>query len=297
MKRYGIERRQFMQYMAAVSTIPTLASSVDGYVETNPVFKQNPFTLSVASGDPEPDGVVIWTRLSESPLIGEVTLSSAIEVKWEIAHDEGFKSIANKGTALAVPQLGHSVHVEVQGLEPDRWYFYRFHAGSETSPIGRTRTTPEKHVMPQRMQFAFTSCQHYESGYFNGYPHMQKEDLDLVIHLGDYIYEYAGVDKRVRKHLGKEIESLDEYRRRYAQYRLDEDLQAEPPAEADGGRALPRPVSHAAALVALVIAGRGVAAGRGTAAVSAPMQIWMCLAIVFSSSRTLASCSSYRRTT
>ena len=143
MKRYGIERRQFMQYMAAVSAIPTLASRVDGYVEKNPVFKQNPFTLSVASGDPEPDGVVIWTRLSESPLIGEVTLSSAIEVKWEIAHDESFKSIANKGTALAVPQLGHSVHVEVQGLEPDRWYFYRFHAGSETSPVGRTRTTPE----------------------------------------------------------------------------------------------------------------------------------------------------------
>ena len=224
MKRYGIERRQFMQYMAAVSAIPTLASRVDGYVEKNPVFKQNPFTLGVASGDPEPDGVVIWTRLSESPLIGEVTLSTAIEVKWEVAHDESFKSIANKGTALAVPQLGHSVHVEVEGLEPDRWYFYRFHAGSETSPTGRTRTTPEKHVMPQRMQFAFTSCQHYESGYFNGYPHMVEEDLDLVVHLGDYIYEYGGVDNRVRKHLGKEIESLANYRQRYSQYRLDESL-------------------------------------------------------------------------
>ena len=225
MKRYGIERRQFMQYLAAVSAIPTLASSAEGYVDSAPSFKETPFALGVASGDPEPDGVVIWTRLSESPLVGEVTIPNAIQVRWEISHDEGFTSIAQNGTALAVPQLGHSVHVEATGLEPDRWYFYRFHAGKHTSPVGRTRTTPQRHVMPERMQFAFTSCQHYESGFFNGYPHMQKEDLDLVIHLGDYIYEYAGVDKRVRKHLGKEIESLDEYRRRYAQYRLDEDLQ------------------------------------------------------------------------
>ena len=129
-----------------------------------------------------------------------------------------------KERPLALPQLGHSVHVEVDGLDPHRWYYYRFHSGSETSPTGRTRTSPAPDVMPDSMRFAFTSCQHYEVGYFNGYPHMQKEDLDLVIHLGDYIYEYAGVDKRVRKHLGKEIESLDEYRQRYAQYRLDEDL-------------------------------------------------------------------------
>ncbi len=208
MKRYGIERRQFLQYMATVSAIPTLATSADGYVDKNPVFKTNPFSLNVASGEPEPDGVLIWTRLSESPLVGEVTFNDPIEVTWEVAHDEGFQSVARRGTSLAVPQLGHSVHVEVKGLEPDRWYFYRFHAGGETSPTGRTRTTPEKHVMPERMQFAFTSCQHYESGYFNGYPHMVEEDLDLVVHLGDYIYEYAGIDNRVRKHLGNEIETL-----------------------------------------------------------------------------------------
>ena len=223
-KRYGIERRRFLQYLASVSAIPTLATQVSGYVEKAPVFSQNPFTLGVASGDPEHDGVVLWTRLSESPLVGEVTLSNAIQVKWEVAHDEAFSSIVAKGSAVAVPQLGHSVHVEVKGLEPDRWYFFRFHAGDETSPIGRTKTTPARHVMPERMRFAFTSCQHYESGYFNGYPHMTAEDLDLVIHLGDYIYEYAGVDNRVRKHLGKEIESLANYRQRYAQYRLDESL-------------------------------------------------------------------------
>ena len=125
-----------------------------------------------------------------------------------------FSKIAKKGTALAVPQLGHSVHVEVEGLKPWRWYFYRFHAGDATSPTGRTRTAPAAMAMPEQMQFAFTSCQHFESGYFNGYSHMQEEDLDLVIHLGDYIYEYAGKDKRPRKHLGPEIETLDQYRLR-----------------------------------------------------------------------------------
>ena len=225
MKTYGIDRRSFIQYMAGVSAIPTLALQTDGYVESSPTFSNNPFTLGVASGDPEPDGVVIWTRLSESPLIGESTLASPVSVSWEVAHDRKFRKIVKKGTALAVPQLGHSVHVEVDGLAPNRWYFYRFHAGNESSPVGRTRTTPEYHVMPDRMRFAFTSCQHYESGYFNGYPHMQQEDLDLVIHLGDYIYEYAGIDNRVRKHLGSEITTLANYRQRYSQYRLDQSLQ------------------------------------------------------------------------
>jgi alkaline phosphatase D len=225
MKTYGIDRRSFIQYMAGVSAIPTLALQTDGYVESSPTFSSNPFTLGVASGDPEPDGVVIWTRLSESPLIGESTLPSPVSVSWEVAHDRKFRKIVKKGTALAVPQLGHSVHVEVDGLAPNRWYFYRFHAGNESSPVGRTRTTPEYHVMPDRMRFAFTSCQHYESGYFNGYPHMQQEDLDLVIHLGDYIYEYAGIDNRVRKHLGNEITTLANYRQRYSQYRLDQSLQ------------------------------------------------------------------------
>ena len=126
---------------------------------------------------------------------------------------------------MAMPQLGHSVHVEVDSLQPHRWYFYRFHVRDEVSPVGRTRTAPSYDAMPDRLKFAFTSCQHYESGYFNGYPHMQQEDLDLVIHLGDYIYEYAGTDKHPRQHIGQEIKTLDDYRTRYAQYRLDMTLQ------------------------------------------------------------------------
>ena len=223
-RKYGLPRRQFLQYMAMVSAIPFAPEQAYGRVNESPRFSGDPFALGVASGDPEPDGVVIWTRLGTDPLGGGGLDPEPIRVKWEVARDEAFSKIVRKGEALALPQLGHSVHVEVDGLDPHRWYYYRFHSGSETSPTGRTRTSPAPAVMPDSMRFAFTSCQHYEVGYFNGYPHMQKEDLDLVIHLGDYIYEYAGTDKRARKHLGKEIESLDEYRQRYAQYRLDEDL-------------------------------------------------------------------------
>ncbi|HBN79673.1 MAG TPA: alkaline phosphatase, partial [Planctomycetaceae bacterium] len=223
-KTYGVNRRYFLRYLATVSTIPTLALRAEAS-EANPQFKSNPFTLGVASGDPAPDGVVIWTRLSPEPLAGGGMPNHPVQTHWEVAHDENFEKVVRSGVAIAMPQLGHSVHVEVEGLEPDRWYFYRFHAGQETSPIGRTKTTPALDVMPDRMRFAFTSCQHYETGYFNGYPHMQQEDLDLVVHLGDYIYEYGGQDKKPRTHIGKEIETLDEYRTRYTQYRLDETLQ------------------------------------------------------------------------
>ncbi|MCA9056302.1 MAG: alkaline phosphatase D family protein, partial [Planctomycetaceae bacterium] len=165
------------------------------------------------------------TRLAPDPLQGGGMAPELIGVDWEVAHDEGFSNVAQRGSAVAAPQLGHSVHVEVDGLEPDRWYFFRFHCGQETSPVGRTRTAPAIDVMPERLQFAFTSCQHYEYGYYNGYPHMQQEDLDLVVHLGDYIYEGAATDKKPRRHLGGELVSLNDYRTRYAQYRLDETLQ------------------------------------------------------------------------
>lgn len=223
-RRYGVERREFLRYLSVVSAIPTISLSADERVTEVPQLDGDPFTLGVASGDPEPHGVVLWTRLAPRPLDGGGMLPQPVRTQWEVATDESFATVVRSGSALAMPQLGHSVHVEVDGLEPDRWYFYRFHVGSATSPTGRTRTTPAMDVMPDRMRFAFTSCQHYESGYFNGYPHMQQEDLDLVIHLGDYIYEYAGNEDRPRMHLGGEIKSLNDYRTRYAQYRLDETL-------------------------------------------------------------------------
>ncbi|MCC7017879.1 MAG: alkaline phosphatase D family protein, partial [Rhodospirillales bacterium] len=123
-------------------------------------------------------------------------------------------------------QLGHSVHVEIEGLRPDRWYFYRFHAGEATSRVGRARTTPAFDAVPDRLRFAFASCQHYEHGYYTAYQHMLGDDLDLVVHLGDYIYEGAAAKGKPRAHLGGELMSLDDYRNRYALYRTDEHLQA-----------------------------------------------------------------------
>ena len=152
--------------------------------------------------------------------------TGAIEVAWEIATDDGMRNVVRRGTSIATPQLGHSVHVEVDGLEPDRWYWYRFRSGDAESPIGRTRTMPANDSSPAELRFAFASCQNYEAGLYTAYEHMAKEELDLVFHLGDYIYEYKGEDGRVRKHVGKEIESLDDYRIRHAQYKSDPLLQA-----------------------------------------------------------------------
>ena len=173
-RTYGIDRRRFLQYMATVSAIPTISQRVEGQVTTSPKLGGNPFTLGVASGDPEPDGVVLWTRLALKPVDGGGMPNEPVAVQWEVANDEAFADVVQKGSSVAMPQLGHSVHVEVDGLQSHRWYFYRFHAGDEVSPVGRTRTTPAFDAMPDRLRFAFTSCQHYETGYFNGYPHMHQ---------------------------------------------------------------------------------------------------------------------------
>ncbi|MEE2642945.1 MAG: alkaline phosphatase D family protein [Planctomycetota bacterium] len=224
-RRFGVERRTFMKYMASLSALSSPTFGMDLPVLQPDRLDSNPFQLGVASGDPTPDGVVIWTRYTSRPLEVEATPREAVELQWEVATDDQFKKVVKKGSAIASPKMGHSVHVEVDGLKPFNWYFYRFRCGMESSPVGRTRTAPDPAGKTEVVRFGYTSCQHYESGYFNGYPHMQKEDLDLVIHLGDYIYEYKGIDGRVRKHLGNEIVSLDDYRRRYSQYRLDGDLQ------------------------------------------------------------------------
>ncbi|MCH2203096.1 MAG: alkaline phosphatase D family protein [Fuerstiella sp.] len=224
-RRYGVDRRSFLRYLSAVSAIPLISLRSEASASSYTKFKTNPFTLGVASGDPSSDGVVLWTRLAPDPLNGGGMPNTSVLVRWEVAGQEDFSDVVRSGVSVAPVQLGHSVHVEVDGLDADRWYFYRFHVGDETSPVGRTRTAPDVNAMPDRMKFAFTSCQHYEHGYFNGYPHMQQEDLDLIIHLGDYIYEGAGRDGQLRKHIGGELNSLADYRNRHSQYRLDQSLQ------------------------------------------------------------------------
>ena len=220
-------RRQFLLSGASLALLPWVGNVTAG-TRTNktPKFSTNPFSLGVASGDPSSDGFVLWTRLAPDPLNGGGLPPEIYEVHWELAEDEGFQKITGMGTALATPQLGHSVHVEIEGLPSDRWYFYRFSIADARSPVGRVRTTPASHVMADKLRFAFASCQHYEQGLFTAYQHMAAEDLDLILHLGDYIYEYAGKENLVRKHSGPEITTLEHYRNRLAQYRTDPYLQA-----------------------------------------------------------------------
>jgi alkaline phosphatase D len=192
-------------------------------------FATYPFQLGVASGDPRPDSVVLWTRLAPDPLNGGGMPTRNTPVSWEIAEDQRFARIAARGTEVAAPDLAHSVHAEATGLRPGREYFYRFRASGEISPTGRTKTAPEGRV--SRVSFAFASCQQYEHGFFTAYRHMAEEDLDVILHLGDYIYEY-GVDEyrapegNIRHHNGPEIMTLADYRNRFALYRGDPDLRA-----------------------------------------------------------------------
>jgi alkaline phosphatase D len=222
----GVSRRLFLAYAASLSSIPLLGRR-STVLAKNPSFTHNPFTVGVASGDPTDRGVVLWTRLAPKPLEpGGGMPKEDVEVLCEIATDDGMRDIIASTTTLASPRLAHSVHVEVDTLEPNRWYFYRFRAGDAESPIGRTRTMPAANAMPPQLRFAFASCQHYETGYYTAYEHMAEEDLDLVFHLGDYIYEYAAEGGRTRKHVGGEIKSLDDYRIRHALYKSDPLLQA-----------------------------------------------------------------------
>ena len=195
-------------------------------VQARPRWDGSPFSLGVASGDPSDDGVVLWTRLAPDPLNGGGMPPAPVVVRWEVAEDDGMRRVVKRGEATAVAEWAHAVHAEVDGLQAGREYWYRFHAGDATSPIGRTRTMPRAKDEVDRLRFAFVSCQHYETGFFTAYRHLATEDLDLVFHLGDYIYEGAGRDGQTRRHRGLELETLEDYRTRYAQYRLDPDLQA-----------------------------------------------------------------------
>jgi alkaline phosphatase D len=216
-----ISRRLLLTYGAALATLPLLAETASGAVRRIS-FQSDPFTLGVASGDPDATSVVIWTRLAPSPLTPDGGMpNTPVPVQWEVAEDEAGSKIVKNGTVTATPLLGHSVHVEVDGLQSDRWYYYRFKAGDATSPMGRTRTMPATNVMPERLRFAFASCQHYEAGLFTAYERMAQDELDLVFHLGDYIYEGGGRDGQVRKHAGPKLYTLGDYRIRYSQYRSD----------------------------------------------------------------------------
>jgi alkaline phosphatase D len=219
-------RRQFLSGALALSAT-RLAGPIARRAGAQPRFAASPFTLGVASGYPLPTGVVLWTRLAPAPLQpGGGMPPDVVGVDWEIATDERMSQVVERGTAAATAEWAHSVHVEVGGLEPARWYWYRFRAGGETSAIARTRTAPAATAAPDRLRFAFASCQQYEQGYYGAYHRMLADDLDLVVFLGDYIYESSWGGDHVRKHGAPEPHTLDDYRIRHALYKTDADLQA-----------------------------------------------------------------------
>lgn len=196
----------------------------------------DPFTLGVASGDPAADSVVLWTKLAPEPFAADGRggmPDRPVPVLWEVADDERMTRIVRRGQVLATPELGHSVHPEVGGLAPDRVYHYRFRVagpGGAVSPVGRTRTTPRPGDTPSSLAFAFASCQNWGDGHYTAYEHMVREDLDLVVFLGDYLYE-ATIDETKRGQAPPasavaEPTDLASYRTRWALYKSEAPLQA-----------------------------------------------------------------------
>jgi alkaline phosphatase D len=218
-----IPRRRFLAGSLASAAVALPFGIVRGAPMT---FSEDPFTLGVASGCPRENSVILWTRLAPRPLEEGGMPDSPVDVEWQVAEDEGFTRITTKGVARATTELAHSVHVEAKGLLPGRVYWYRFRAGSAISSVGRTRTAMAERSTSSRFRFAFASCQQYEQGYFAAYRDMAARDLDLVVHLGDYIYEKSWGSHHVRQHGAGTPTTLSEFRDRYALYKSDADLQA-----------------------------------------------------------------------
>ncbi|MFC6062191.1 alkaline phosphatase D family protein [Streptomyces ochraceiscleroticus] len=234
-------RRRFLTVAGAAATLafatnlPGTGAAYAAEVDAKQL-SENPFTLGVASGDPLPGSVVLWTRLAPRPYEpGNGMPEARVSVRWEIAHDEKFARIAGQGKAEAHPEFNHSIHIEATGLGPDRVYYYRFRAGDWISPVGRTRTAPARGASLQSLRLGAVSCQAYHDGYFTAHRHLAEEDLDVVFHLGDYLYEYPVnavggarnyTDRTLPALFNKETVTLEDYRLRYALYKSDPDLQA-----------------------------------------------------------------------
>lgn len=216
----SIDRRQLLKLAGACATTLWLPRSA----WSQPRWGGNPFGLGVASGSPAHDSVVLWTRLA-APEPAAVPRET-VTLRWEVAHDERFARIARHGQVQALPEFAHAVHAEVGGLQPDRWYFYRFMSAEAVSPVGRTRTLPAPGAAVARLRLAYASCQRWEHGHYSAWRHMRADNPDLVLFLGDYIYEYPGASHAVRPVSGAWVLTLADYRQRYALYKSDADLQA-----------------------------------------------------------------------
>jgi len=223
-------RRAVLKGAVLIGVVPTMGFTP---MRRAGALSEDPFTLGVASGDPAPDGAVIWTRLAPRPLADDGRggmPDQVVEVEWEVGDDAGFAKVVQRGVTSARPETAHSVHVELTGLRPGAEYFYRFRAAGFLSPAGRTRTAPQPDSLPTQLTICVVSCANYEDGWFTAYRGVAEEQPDLVVELGDFIYE-DGRGRRgaqvVRRHVGAEpAMTLADYRLRYAQYRTDPDLQA-----------------------------------------------------------------------
>lgn len=227
-----LDRRRWLQWLGA-SALVTPGWRAGAQSRPVPGLATQPFAMGVASGSPSHDSVVLWTRLMPAP--GEALNPAVRTVSWELADDEGFQHIVQRGTQSTDASLGLAVHAEVRGLAPERWYHYRFMVGDAVSPVGRTRTFPAPDTLAARLRFAFASCQRWEHGYYAAWRHLAGQAPDLVVFLGDYIYEYASPRSGVapgaatpihRVHTLPRARTLADYRDRYALHRSDPDLQA-----------------------------------------------------------------------
>ena len=236
-----IGRRRFLTATGAAAAlafavnVPTAGVASAAELDVSKIT-EDPFTLGVASGDPLPGSVLLWTRLAPAPYQPDGGLpAERVTVHWELAHDDRFRRIVRRGAATAHPEFDHTVHVEVDKLGADRVFYYRFRTGTWISETGRTRTAPATHAQVSGLTFAAVSCQAYTDGYFTAYGHLAEDDVDVVFHLGDYLYEYAVnsvggyrkyTDRTLPAVFNHETLTLEDYRLRYALYKSDPDLRA-----------------------------------------------------------------------
>ncbi|MFD4480273.1 alkaline phosphatase D family protein [Streptomyces sp. NPDC058471] len=234
-------RRRFLTVTGAAASLafatnlPTAGAASAAELDARKIA-DNPFTLGVASGDPLPGSVLLWTRLAPSPYEpGNGLPAERVIVQWELAHDARFRRIARRGSVNAHPEFNHTVHVEVNNLDAGRTYYFRFKTGKWISETGRTRTAPAAGSRVSSLTLAAVSCQAYHDGYFTAYKHLAQDDVDVVFHLGDYLYEYAVsavggarnyTDRTLPALYNRETQTLEDYRLRYALYKSDPDLRA-----------------------------------------------------------------------
>jgi alkaline phosphatase D len=232
----GVARRRFLTLTGAATALAFGTNLVgSGSAQAGGGVEGDPFTLGVASGDPLPEAVVIWTRLAPRPYepLGGAPYRT-VQVEWQVAADEHFRQVVRAGQAQARPEYSHSVHVDVRGLRPGRHYWYRFRVGRYLSPVGRTRTAPAPGQRVGQLSFAAASCQSWPDGYYTAHRHLANEDVDAVVFLGDYIYEFGisaagglrSLADPVPNQFRTEANTLDRYRLQYALYKSDPDLQA-----------------------------------------------------------------------